>query len=307
MFSSRYIGLAFAVVIAAVSLSLAQVPTPDVVNEGLYTAPIVWTQYKIPNQNLSVAMPKLPVVKALDDLCSQTTGASYSAYADEAVYEFIWHAKSEQPYPKGCESRQPFGMKQFLARLDSIRSSSGVVESDVKVMASPAKMFRIDSGAFVKSTWMLWDIDRWFEMSVIRRKNAGSNEERFVSSLSLADDKAVEIVIGSSRIIGDKLAEATKAADSSGADSIESVVIISKPSPGYNDIARRSGTKGTVILDVTFLANGSIGPITVDKSLINGLTEQTIAAVQKITFLPQRKNGVPETVTKKLEYIFSIY
>src|SRR5436190_646308 len=83
--------------------------------------------------------------------------------------------------------------------------------------------------------------------------------------------------------------------------------IISKPRPGYTDSARQANIQGTVILRVTFLANGSIGGISAVKGLPNGLTEQAIAAARRIAFTPAQANGVPQSVTKQIEYSFSIY
>lgn len=307
MVSSRHIGVVFAVVIAGALISAAQTPTPEAVNEDRYTAPVVWTRYKIPNQNLSISMPKLPVVNKLDDPCSQTEGARYLAYAEQAVYEFIWYANSEKPFPKECKTTHRFGMRPFVDRLDTLSRSPGVIESEAKIMASRARMFRMESAQSVKTTWLHWDIDRWFELSVVRRKDAVSNEDKFVGSVSLAATNDVEIGSGSSRMIGDRLAESPKAAPVQAADIIEPIFIITKPRAGYTEIARTKNTQGTVILEVTLFRNGSIGPITVVKGLENGMTELTIAAAERVVFLPQRKNGVPETVVKRLEYSFSIY
>lgn len=86
-----------------------------------------------------------------------------------------------------------------------------------------------------------------------------------------------------------------------------SIKILSKPRPGYTDSARQANVQGTVILRVTFLANGSIGGISAVKGLPNGLTEQAIAAARRISFQPATVNGVPQSVTKQIEYTFSIY
>lgn len=83
--------------------------------------------------------------------------------------------------------------------------------------------------------------------------------------------------------------------------------ILSKPRPGYTDAARQNNIQGTVILRVTFMANGSIGSISAIKGLPNGLTEQAIAAARRINFEPQKSNGIGQTVTKQVEYTFSIY
>ncbi|MBV9215587.1 MAG: TonB family protein [Acidobacteria bacterium] len=85
------------------------------------------------------------------------------------------------------------------------------------------------------------------------------------------------------------------------------IKILSKPRPGYTDSARQANIQGTVILRVTFNANGSIGGISAVKGLPNGLTEQAIAAARNIRFEPAKNNGIGQTVTKQIEYTFSIY
>lgn len=85
------------------------------------------------------------------------------------------------------------------------------------------------------------------------------------------------------------------------------IKILSKPRPGYTDSARQANIQGTVILRVTFLASGGIGGISAVKGLPNGLTEQAIAAARRISFSPAMSNGTPQSVTKQIEYTFSIY
>ena len=83
--------------------------------------------------------------------------------------------------------------------------------------------------------------------------------------------------------------------------------ILSKPRPGYTDSARQANIQGTVILRVTFLGSGQIGSISPVKGLPNGLTEQAIAAARRINFEPKKVDGVGQTVTRQIEYTFSIY
>lgn len=83
--------------------------------------------------------------------------------------------------------------------------------------------------------------------------------------------------------------------------------ILSKPSPAYTEIARQNGVQGVVQLRVTFLANGTIGSISIVKGLADGLTEQAIAAARRMTFKPAMKDGQPYTVTKLVEFNFTIY
>lgn len=87
----------------------------------------------------------------------------------------------------------------------------------------------------------------------------------------------------------------------------QGIKILSKPRPGYTDTARQKNIQGTVILRVTFLGSGAIGSISAVKGLSDGLTEQAIAAARRISFEPAKVNGVPQSVTKQIEYTFSIY
>jgi TonB family protein len=84
--------------------------------------------------------------------------------------------------------------------------------------------------------------------------------------------------------------------------------IIDKPKASYP--AQDKGTicaQGKVVLRVTFLDSGEIGRISVISGMGNGLTEQAVEAAKKIKFEPATKNGKPVSVTKPVEYSFTIY
>lgn len=87
----------------------------------------------------------------------------------------------------------------------------------------------------------------------------------------------------------------------------EPVKIISKPRANYTDAARTNNIQGVVRVRVTFLANGTIGGITPVGGLGYGLTEQAISAARSIRFEPAKKGGVPYSVTKVVEYTFTLY
>jgi TonB family protein len=87
----------------------------------------------------------------------------------------------------------------------------------------------------------------------------------------------------------------------------EGIKIISKPRAIYTDEARVNQVQGKVILRVTFSANGKIGAISIISGLPDGLTEQAINAAKGIKFEPAKRNGVPYSVTKPVEYTFTIY
>ena len=87
----------------------------------------------------------------------------------------------------------------------------------------------------------------------------------------------------------------------------QGVKILSKPRANYTDEARATQIQGKVVLRVTFRANGSIGAISVISGLGYGLTQQAINAAKGIRFEPAKLNGKPYTVTKPVEYTFTIY
>lgn len=86
-----------------------------------------------------------------------------------------------------------------------------------------------------------------------------------------------------------------------------SVKILSKQPAKYSTLARIFGLEGNVMLRVTFLANGTIGSITPVKKLPFGLTDSAISAAKSIRFEPATKNGVAYSVSKTVQYNFTIY
>jgi TonB family protein len=88
---------------------------------------------------------------------------------------------------------------------------------------------------------------------------------------------------------------------------IKGLKIISKPRAVYTEQAKTDQIQGKVLLKVTFTANGQIGAISTISGLPDGLTEASIAAARNIKFEPATQNGKPITVTKPIEYSFTIY
>jgi TonB family protein len=88
---------------------------------------------------------------------------------------------------------------------------------------------------------------------------------------------------------------------------VSGIKIISKPRAEYTEEARFNQVQGKVVLRVTFTASGKIGGIFPVKELPDGLTEQAIAAARQIEFKPATRDGVPMSVSKPVEYTFTIY
>ena len=69
--------------------------------------------------------------------------------------------------------------------------------------------------------------------------------------------------------------------------------ILDKPRPEYTAEGRSMRIEGDVVIDLVFLANGSIQIIKVVSGLGHGLDESAVRAAQQIKFKPAKKDGEP--------------
>jgi hypothetical protein len=90
-------------------------------------------------------------------------------------------------------------------------------------------------------------------------------------------------------------------------EKIAKLVIISKPRVSYTEAARQKYEQGVVAMRIAFAKEGRISKIVILRSLREGLLRQSVFAALRIKFLPQEINNGPVTVTKLVEYSFSIY
>ncbi|MEQ1645279.1 MAG: energy transducer TonB [Pyrinomonadaceae bacterium] len=228
----------------------------------------------------------------------------HHAYAGETVYEFEWHAKSNETMPDWCSIKARFSKSTFTDRINALKAQSwAYVESKDSVAGTEAVVLR-SAGAVVRTRWLIWNKDRWFELGVTRRKEMVIDEGKFIGGLKLSSSTGLAIGSGATSTLGDPDADLNN--DSKGTDR-EGLVIVAKPRPGYTDAARQANVQGIVILRVTFLRNGGVGSVSVVKALPYGLTEQAISAAKRMSFLPGISDGKLISTTKQVEYSFSIY
>ncbi len=301
-FSPRVLIIALVTTLGGVA-AFSQEPT----NSNKYSAPVAWKEYRISSQRLSVPFPKVPVVREAPDPCSETEGALHHAYAGGVVYEFEWHAKSRDSIPRWCPTKTKFSKATFTRRVEELKSQNwNYVESEATVAGTSATVLRSASttGSVVKTRWLIWQKDRWLEFGVTRRKDTVVDEERFPGGLKPSSSTGLDIEPGAEMTYGD--ADVDLKSDFEGTKR-EGLVIVTKPRPAYTEEARQSTISGTVILRVTFLRNGGVGSISVVKALPMGLTEQSVIAARKLSFLPGTVDGKPINITKQVEYTFTIY
>jgi TonB family protein len=88
--------------------------------------------------------------------------------------------------------------------------------------------------------------------------------------------------------------------------------ILRKPRPNYTEEARKHNVQGVVRVRVVFQSDGAIGEVSDVKENSEdarkyGLVAETIKAAKRIVFEPAEKDGKKVTVTKILEYNFTLY
>lgn len=84
------------------------------------------------------------------------------------------------------------------------------------------------------------------------------------------------------------------------------VRIISKPKPAYTEEARKLRIEGSVVLEVTFTASGSVQVIRVVRGLGHGLDESAALAARSLSFQPAQRDGRPVDVTANVRIEFQL-
>lgn len=274
-----------------------------------HSAPVQWVDYSVPALKVSIGLPKLPVAREEANPCSEIESKIYYAYARGAIYEFEVHYRNKKTFAKWCTTTIDFSEAAFTARVTELKGQSwNYVEKEEKINGRSLKVLRSTStaGSIVKTRWLLWQEDRWYELGVTHREDVVVDEASFLRGLNVTSATGISIDIG--RGADSTLGDSDIDAKSDSAGKVQTgLVIVTKPRPGYTDEARLSNIQGAVILRVTFLRNGGIGSISVVKDLSMGLTERAVIAAKKIAFLPATVDGKPINVTKQIEYTFSIY
>ncbi|HEV7644161.1 MAG TPA: hypothetical protein VGO50_09495 [Pyrinomonadaceae bacterium] len=91
------------------------------------------------------------------------------------------------------------------------------------------------------------------------------------------------------------------------ANTLSSLVILSKPAPTFTKAARESVSSGVLRLRLLFSQNGSISKVWFLNSLPAGLNRNCFFSAIRLRFLPAEKAEGPVSLTKMIEYNFASY
>jgi protein TonB len=91
-------------------------------------------------------------------------------------------------------------------------------------------------------------------------------------------------------------------------DGITLPVPVMQVRPEYTQEAKDAGIQGTVMLDCVVLSDGTMGDVTVSRSLDSklGLDQEAIKAAKQWTFKPGTKDGMPVAVRVAMEMMFTL-
>lgn len=173
---------------------------------------------------------------------------------------------------------------------------------------------------------------RTYLFHTVSEDRSSSAADRFISSLKIQEKEPSELKAPTPKTVSATPADDVNQAGSTGPGtgsgiglgrgsgtgsgpggpaptdpSTHNVKIRSKPRASYTDAARFYNVQGTIMLRVTFLADGTIGEVTPISRLPFGLTNQALAAARTIKFEPARKEGIAYSRTMTIHYGFTIW
>lgn len=289
------------------------------------TAPVNWVNYQVETLKISFLMPKLPVVVNESNYCRGEQSFAFGSYADGAAY--VVRITKKIDVPRYCKEKKEFDKTNFENRVQALKNTPFALKEREKGKPKSNEIILVGN----KQIYKLINNPKnngWVEFLVVGADENKPEVKNFLESLK-TDKKIIGIEIGggAERTLGDasvkkdtekpilqgqgsgdgNSAVILKPEISSNQAAVEGVRIILKPRANYTDQARIKQTQGKVVLRVVFSAHGGIGTISVVSGLENGLTEQAIASVKRMVFIPASRNGVRYSVTKPVEYTFTIY
>ena len=288
--------------------------------------PAKWEYYSGKDKKVSFLLPRLPVYVAGGVNCQGESTETYAAYHDGVVYRVDITSRIEPS--KLCVKKQNFDENNFTRRLASLKTNLKD-ETDSQANISNNSVIKLTGENKITKLVNDYQHKRWFELSIYGADENKPEVKNFLASLK-TDWQSAGIAIGegASQTWGDDVPPDAEVKnqfnliDNGKVQAEETVTQITlkikdtttknftvalKPRAPYTDAARQKKVQGTVVLRVNFMANGATGTISVVRGLSDGLTEEAVKAAQKMVFIPPQKDGERLTVSKTVEYGFTLY
>jgi periplasmic protein TonB len=91
-----------------------------------------------------------------------------------------------------------------------------------------------------------------------------------------------------------------------GEDGVKAPILTREVKPTYTGSAMQRGVQGNVEVEAVVLADGTVGDVTVKKSLDPELDEQAVTATKQWGFRPGTKDGKAVDVLVQIELTFTL-
>ena len=91
-----------------------------------------------------------------------------------------------------------------------------------------------------------------------------------------------------------------------GEQGVKAPVIVKEVKPKYTKSAMERRVEGTVEVEAVILADGTVGDVTVKRSLDAELDEEAVKATKQWRFRPGTKDGDPVAVQVSIELTFTL-
>lgn len=284
-----------------------------------YSVSAKWELYSVKDKDVSFLMPRLPVLIEQKNECMGEASQNYAAYHDGAAY--VVKITSKVNTPEYCVVRKGFDDSNFTQRIKYIKKELKD-ESKTENKFAPDAVIKLKGAGVLVKLINDYKNKRWIEFATYGADEKKDEAIKFLASFNSDNTAAgIEIGQGAERTFGDdsgiiedfefekdgKTEIGKRMSVRVDDAAVIPARIILKPRSNYTEAARKNQVQGKVVLKVTFQANGAIGDVTVVSGLKFGLTEEAIKAARRIVFIPPQRDGVRYSVTKWVEYTFTIY
>ena len=257
-----------------------------------------WKRYTVDGERFSVSLPSVPAMTTQNtlilELRKNRRERSLGVYADGAVYTV--HV---------IENVRRHSLDDFIRERNRSKRWDASTETAVTINDIKGKQFSAVGKPVSDVAQFFAAEGRLYEFSVVGNSAEDEAAKHFFSSIVLSKKTdGIEIRDGEGQPFStpscDQIAGSGREVD-------RRVRVVTKPEPSYNELARQKQTVGTVIVKAVFACNGSVTDIRVLEALPHGLTDQAIAALKKLKFVPAVKNGKYVSMWMQLEYNFNLY
>ena len=269
---------------------------------GMAPPPSAWLKYRVEGEEFSIALPTAPAMTTYTTSVSPynpkaRTQHYLGVYADGVVYLI------------DCDDDNPQSrLRNAPERLAPSQGWDPATEQAINHDGVPGKQYTSSHplGGVIQ---VFATKKHFYRFRAFGATAADARVQHFFSSLTFGKPDGYEVSDGPGTplepVDGSVQIRAAEVFTSQAVD--RKIMIFMKPEPQYTEEAREKKLVGTIVIKAVASANGSVVDIEVKQGLPGGLTEQAIAALKKMKFMPAAKDGKLVSTWLQLEYNFNLY